>query len=642
MSPAEWFRPPRHLLVMFFGITMVSAAALGWLSWQLVLQDREIARQQAQEDKATAGRLVQTALQKNLSELEERLTSLANLHEADVPQAAGELSAGLPPDSVLVIFHSRGVEAYPSNQLLYYPALPGTKKAGANVFAEADLLEARQKDFPGAIALVKPLTQSPDPVIRAEAFQRLGRNLRLAGRREEAAAAYDQLIRMDDVSTPPGIPAGLAGRVALISMFENDDNERALQEARALHKDLHSGRWRLEGSVYRAYADQLKELLGDASPEGVPSADAVVAAEAVEDLWTEWQGRQSYQVEGRSVFLVSRRSTARTVALVAGPKYVETLWLSELEPDLKGYSLALGNREEAANNPPFLGPETGLPWNIYASSSPGSPASDTFSRRSQLVIAGVGAIALLVLGGSYLIGRAVARELAVARQQSDFVSAVSHEFRTPLTALRQLSELLVQDRVPDNGVRHQYYHVLQSESARLHRLVEGLLKFGRMEAGAAKYQFTAIDATAFLKSLVEEFGREADRQGSRVELSMEQEVPPARADREALSCVVWNLLDNAVKYSPECRTVWVDLARENGHVAIRVRDKGVGIPREEHERIFQKFVRGETAKSLAVPGTGIGLAVAQQIIRRHGGEIRLNSEPGAGSTFTVLLPVAES
>jgi signal transduction histidine kinase len=123
---------------------------------------------------------------------------------------------------------------------------------------------------------------------------------------------------------------------------------------------------------------------------------------------------------------------------------------------------------------------------------------------------------------------------------------------------------------------------------------------------------------------------------------MEQEVPPARADREALSCVVWNLLDNAVKYSPECRTVWVDLARENGHVAIRVRDKGVGIPREEHERIFQKFVRGETAKSLAVPGTGIGLAVAQQIIRRHGGEIRLNSEPGAGSTFTVLLPVAES
>jgi signal transduction histidine kinase len=163
-----------------------------------------------------------------------------------------------------------------------------------------------------------------------------------------------------------------------------------------------------------------------------------------------------------------------------------------------------------------------------------------------------------------------------------------------------------------------------------------------MEAGAAKYQFTAIDATAFLKSLVEEFGREADRQGSRVELSMEQEVPPARADREALSCVVWNLLDNAVKYSPECRTVWVDLARENGHVAIRVRDKGVGIPREEHERIFQKFVRGETAKSLAVPGTGIGLAVAQQIIRRHGGEIRLNSEPGAGSTFTVLLPVAES
>jgi signal transduction histidine kinase len=256
------------------------------------------------------------------------------------------------------------------------------------------------------------------------------------------------------------------------------------------------------------------------------------------------------------------------------------------------------------------------------------------------VTGGLLAIALLVIGGSYLIGRAVARELAVARVQSDFVAAVSHEFRTPLTVLRQLSELLARGRVPSEEMRQRYYGVLEQESSRLHRLVEGLLKFGRMEAGLANYQFETIDIAAFLRSLVDEFGIEAGRRGCRVELKMDASMAAARADREALGCVVWNLLDNAVKYSPDCRTVWVDLAREDGCVAIRVRDQGVGIRPEERQRVFQKFVRGAAAQTLGVQGTGIGLAVGRQIVERHGGRIRLDSEPGKGSTFTVLLPAA--
>jgi signal transduction histidine kinase len=111
-----------------------------------------------------------------------------------------------------------------------------------------------------------------------------------------------------------------------------------------------------------------------------------------------------------------------------------------------------------------------------------------------------------------------------------------------------------------------------------------------------------------------------------------------RADSEALGCAVWNLLDNAVKYSQENRAVWMELGRVNGSVAIRVRDQGMGIAPDDQGRIFQKFVRGAAARSLGVPGTGIGLAVAHQIVKRHGGEIQLESEPGQGSTFTVLLP----
>jgi two-component system sensor histidine kinase VicK len=112
-----------------------------------------------------------------------------------------------------------------------------------------------------------------------------------------------------------------------------------------------------------------------------------------------------------------------------------------------------------------------------------------------------------------------------------------------------------------------------------------------------------------------------------------------RVDRETMQCVFWNLLENAVKYSPDCDRVWVELTRNNGTVEIAVRDQGVGIPRDEQQRVFDKFVRGTAARSSDVRGTGIGLAMARQIVRAHGGDITLQSEPGKGSTFCVVLPV---
>ncbi len=341
------------------------------------------------------------------------------------------------------------------------------------------------------------------------------------------------------------------------------------------------------------------------------------------------------------------------VALVAGASDLESRWLAEvrLVAENLGVRIALS---DAAGRPVIgsteapdgqhslrLGSETSLPWTLHAISVQ-DPSEAALPVRSQLVIASLFAIASMVLGGGYLIGRAVARELAVARLQSDFVAAVSHEFRTPLTALRQLAELLAKGRVNSEEVRQQYYEVLEHESARLHKLVEGLLKFGRIEAGAMRLQLEVIDTARFLDALVGEFERESERYGCQVELNANGPVPPVRADREALGYVIWNLLDNAVKYSPECRSVWVDLAEENGCVAIRVRDRGVGIPKDDQRRIFQKFVRGESAKTLGVPGTGIGLAVAQRIMAEHGGDIRLESAPGAGSTFTVVLPAVSS
>jgi signal transduction histidine kinase len=230
----------------------------------------------------------------------------------------------------------------------------------------------------------------------------------------------------------------------------------------------------------------------------------------------------------------------------------------------------------------------------------------------------------------------------VARLQSEFVSAVTHEFRTPLTSLRQLSEMLSKGRVPTEELRQQSYDILARESERLQRLVESLLDFGRIEARAVRYQLQSLDPKALVREVVAEFREHAAARGYRVELSGDGEYPPVRADREALGLALWNLLDNAAKYSPDCRTVRVEMASERGRVAVHVRDEGMGIPPSEQKQIFRKFVRGAGSRAANIEGTGIGLAVARQIVEAHRGEIRLESEPGRGSTFTILLPLEKT
>jgi len=280
---------------------------------------------------------------------------------------------------------------------------------------------------------------------------------------------------------------------------------------------------------------------------------------------------------------------------------------------------------------------TQLPWTVHAISAvANSPPG--LSRQGRLMLGAVIAMAVVVMAGGYFINRAISRELAVARLQSDFVAAVSHEFRTPLTTLRQLSEMLARRRVSTDERRQQFYETLLRESERLHRLVESLLNFARLESGELRYQFESVDPNRFVQEVVDQFREEVSGLGFRIDFSSQEDLPSIRADRELLARVFWNLLDNAVKYSPERGTVRVEVDRAGSLVLVRVCDHGLGIPVSEQREIFRKFVRGAASKAAAIKGTGIGLAMARDIVTAHGGEIRVDSETGRGSTFSVLLP----
>ena len=176
------------------------------------------------------------------------------------------------------------------------------------------------------------------------------------------------------------------------------------------------------------------------------------------------------------------------------------------------------------------------------------------------------------------------------------------------------------------------------ECERLHRLVEGLLDFGRMEAGALEFEMESLSPAELVRAVVEEFRAERAGGDHEIALTIEDNQSTVQADGTALSRALWNLLDNAIKYSPDHRTIRVDVSRDGDLLAIRVHDRGVGIPRDLQGEIFKKFVRGDTAQVAGVKGTGLGLTMVRHIVEAHGGDITLESTPGAGSRFTIMLP----
>ncbi|MEO5567025.1 MAG: HAMP domain-containing sensor histidine kinase, partial [Gemmatimonadaceae bacterium] len=212
-----------------------------------------------------------------------------------------------------------------------------------------------------------------------------------------------------------------------------------------------------------------------------------------------------------------------------------------------------------------------------------------------------------------------------------------HEFRSPLTGIRQLGEMLMRGRVPNEARRQEYYERITRESDRLARLVENLLDFARMEEGRRDYRFEPLDAVSWLRQAVADF--ESQRADSRVTVvaAIPDTLPPVVGDREALTCAVDNLLDNAIKYSPGCETIWLQAEASNSHMTISVRDEGVGIDDGDRKRVFDRFYRGHGDITRAVKGAGLGLSLVRHIIHAHGGKVWCESRPGAGTTFIICL-----
>jgi two-component system phosphate regulon sensor histidine kinase PhoR len=352
--------------------------------------------------------------------------------------------------------------------------------------------------------------------------------------------------------------------------------------------------------------DLAQELAGRA---GV----AMDNARLVGELRRRAQAAQALEFVGDGVFLVGRDGTI----LLWNPAAVRITGISEEQvvgaeavSVLAGWPLGQGERAQTF---PVDGPEGELWLSLTAAEFP---------------------------HGTVYAFRDLTEERAVEQLKSDFVSTVSHELRTPLAAIYGAAMTLQRGDVELNEAQEAgMLEVIAGESQRLARIVNDILLASRLDSGVATVEILSTDATDLARGVLA--AAEAHLPAD-VELALvaPEPGPQVAADPDGLRQVLVNLVENAVKYSPNGGRVELELTPEDGRVRFSVRDCGLGIPASEHERIFEKFFRLDPNLSRGVGGTGLGLYISRELVRRMGGRIKIESEPGRGSTFSFELPLA--
>jgi two-component system phosphate regulon sensor histidine kinase PhoR len=244
--------------------------------------------------------------------------------------------------------------------------------------------------------------------------------------------------------------------------------------------------------------------------------------------------------------------------------------------------------------------------------------------------------------GTVLVLHDISDLRRLERARRDFIANISHEFKTPLTAIQGFSETLLNGALEDKDVSRRFLSIILSHSIRLRQLTDDLLKLAQIEAGKLQLRYQSFSIGELIDPCIELAQLNSDQKNLVLKAEYDRNLPAVDGDVFRLQQALQNLIDNAVFYTPSGGNVTVKAYTQDSDIVVSVTDTGAGIPKVEQERIFERFYRADAARSREEGGTGLGLSIAKHMVEAHGGRIQVVSEVGVGSTFSIYLPMKQS
>ena len=620
---ADSRRRKRRIFLLLSAIVIPSAVVI-LLVFRVVRQENELAERRAAEER-------REALDQLRRELSARLQAI---RLAQVNRLIGESGRRLPPESPIIF-----VAAMTQDRMVLPWEDTRTTKAPSAEFAQIQA-EGESQEFqhnnPAAAASAyrRAMEIADAPSEKCATLVRLGRAYRKAGTASDADEADRATLReCDALPDNDGIPQALyaADRLLAAEGGNGEAQEYVLRKARMRQ-------WRSPNEAYMLHS-LLSKISNPAAQEPLRTVSSdirdIEQITALAQNMPDYLGKlqravrsgpgdlswMGYGDEPWLITIVSPTSFAAPVVMAVSSRKVV--------PDGVRLRLTPSSPEAVPLGDGFL--DVHVEW----------PA-DRFAPRQTMPVTLYGAVLFVVLGAvllaAYLLLRDVHREAETVAMRSHFVASVSHELKTPLTSIRAHAETLLMGRAHGPATTSEYLKTIVSESESLTRLVESVLDLSRIEQGRKTYQMRSTCLGEIVRSAAKTIAYPLSQLGFTLTISSDDTEPTLIADAHALEQAILNLLGNAMKYSGGARQIEMRMGSAGSEAFVDVVDHGIGIPHEEHARIFEKFHRIQSAETEGIAGTGLGLALALHVVEAHNGRIDVVSAPGRGSTFSVRIP----
>lgn len=646
----------RKQVFLFLVAVLLPSLVLVALTLRIVTQERELAQKRIADEHQRIAREIGQAVSTRLEKI--------RFQEAAGPaRAPRDLSVRRYSNAEVVLI----AKVADSHLIMPWDAArrPNTSSVSngnadfARTMGQAENREFSQKDYASACELYRKAAQAADaPDQEGYARLQLARALAKMRRPKESLSEYLRVL-----SLPPGVVDEYGVPLSMFAagpVLQTPSGDRVVVER--IDTELNAEAWPSPAGAYF-----VRDLLGKIQNTSIDTAVQKEARDGLLELHgrleiieqalalqadfprlslTSLQGttpspeESSWTAYGHIPWIVGLTTAAQPSAMLLIAVDAQSLFSSlraslDFPKDIPpGFRLVTGLASEALSLGPHL-QGVGLVFESRASDISSRPWS---VQRSFYFLALV-----LVLGitlfGAYLLWRDVRREVGMAELRSQFVSSVSHELKTPLTAIRMFAETLRLGRAKDTATQMEYLDTIVNESERLTRLLNNVLDFSKIEQGKRIYHPAPASLVEIIRAAARTMEYPLKQQGFELNVQIDENLPEIRVDRDAIEQAVLNLLSNAMKYSGESRTVGLGVRREGDYAMIQVTDKGIGIDPNNQARIFENFYRVPTRENQSLPGTGLGLALVAHIAKAHGGSVRVESAPGEGSVFSILLPL---